>query len=271
MEKIKNTTLKRVFICAVSFTAAAVVLLSAFTLFLCYRLQKMILPDSNEAVLSITGTNALGLEYKEQHRFTFGKETSMPIIVITDDEEPGMGVATAFTVDRIDNSFSMLSPKRKIAYMTIAVAKIGLPLIYSVMGIVLCAAWFYRKKLSVPISLLSAAAENISKQELDFQVSYESTDEMGLLCRAFEKMRQALYENNIELWGMIEGRRALMASVAHDLRNPISIMEGYLEYLQEHLACRDIEYKDILNMVNQIMIAAGRLERYTDSLRSIFF
>lgn len=278
MEKIKNATLKRALVCAVSFTVSAVVLLSAFTIYLCYRLQKAILPDSNKAILSITSVYPSGSVQKEQHTFEFGEETAMGVSVgISYDGRPSSGelakveetVSAAFTVDRIDNSFSMLPPRRKAAYMTLAAAKVALPLFYAVLGIVLCAAWFYRKKLSVPIGLLSAAAEHISKQDLDFQVSYASADEMGMLCRSFEEMRRTLYEKNRELWGMIEGRRTLMASVAHDLRNPISIMEGYLEYLQEHLADRDIAYEDALDMVKQVMTAAGRLERYTDSLRDI--
>ena len=58
-------------------------------------------------------------------------------------------------------------------------------------------------------------------------------DELGRLCAAFEKMRQTLYENNRQMWSMLEERRALQASVAHDLRNPIAIMTGYVEYLQD--------------------------------------
>ena len=60
-----------------------------------------------------------------------------------------------------------------------------------------------------------------------------SADELGQLCAAFESMRQALVDNNRLLWDMLEERRALQASVAHDLRNPIAIMGGYVEHLQE--------------------------------------
>lgn len=277
MEKVAKP-LKMTFIYTVAYAAILVVILSALTVFLCIRLQKLILPNSNEAILSITAVNQSGIEEKQQHRFQFGKEMSIPMFIgISYDGEPAPEVveenqkvmSTTITIDKIDNSFSMLSSKKKAAYIGLGITQIILPLLYSVTGILLSASWFYKKKLSEPIRILSGAAQDISNQNLDFEISYTSTDEMGLLCESFEKMRRTLYDNHRELWGMAEKRRMLMASVAHDLRNPISIMEGYLEYLQKHIADHTISNEDILNMVGQIASAAVRMERYTDSLRNI--
>ena len=75
---------------------------------------------------------------------------------------------------------------------------------------------------------------HIQDRDLNFQINFDGQDELGQLCAAFEKMRQTLYENNRQMWSMLEERRALQASVAHDLRNPIAIMTGYVEYLQEN-------------------------------------
>lgn len=278
MEKIIQAPLKRAFICAVAAMTAVIVCLSALTMFGCYRLQRVILPDSNEVLLGITNINSYGETECQQHRLRFGEENFLPIqigISVTKDEASEVSeemselMSVSLAIDKISDGYSMLSPRRKIVYNGLAAAKFILPLVYSIMGIVLCAAWFYRKKLNQPIRLLSDAAKKIAIQDLDFKLSYDSGDEMGLLCQSFEEMRRALYQNNQELWGMVEERRTLMASVAHDLRNPISIMEGYLEYLQSHIPDRSMDYEDILYMVNQTAAAAARLERYTDSLRDL--
>ena len=50
---------------------------------------------------------------------------------------------------------------------------------------------------------------------------------MGDLCRAMDTMRAALLKNNQETWAMMEERRKLSASIAHDLRTPITVMKGY--------------------------------------------
>lgn len=280
MEKSVKSPLKRSFIYAVSCTTAVIAVLSLLTIFACYSLQKMILPDSNEAILEIISTDQYGEPEKQIHRVKFGQESPLPVVVSVsymqqnefDDlpdelDKTGTQMSTAFRIEKIENAFSALSAKKQAAYMALSAAKIVLPMLYSLMGIFLCAAWFYKTKLSVPIELLVSAAQKIAVQNLDFEISYPGADEMGLLCQSFEEMRLALYKNNRELWEMVESRRTLMASVAHDLRNPIAIMEGYLEYLQAHIGT--IPDQDVKEMVDHISVATKRLEGYTNSLRDV--
>ena len=92
---------------------------------------------------------------------------------------------------------------------------------------------------------------------------------MGALCASFEQMRQILKENNQKLWDMLEERRHLQGSVAHDLRNPIAIIQGYAQYLQLSLSGDKISREKISSVVANILHTSHRLERYTDSLRTI--
>ena len=146
---------------------------------------------------------------------------------------------------------------------------VGLPFIYSVIGIMLCAWWFYRKKLSPPIQILADATKHIKGQDLDFTVAYNSNDELGRLCTAFEEMRQALYDNNRQLWNMIEQRRILQASVAHDLRNPIAIIEGYVEYMQQCFTNGSLNDEKLQHTLSNLAITSKRLERYADYIRDL--
>lgn len=52
MEKVKRQSLKRSFMKAVAITMLIVFLCSTFAIFVCYRLQRRILPDSNEVWLT---------------------------------------------------------------------------------------------------------------------------------------------------------------------------------------------------------------------------
>ena len=92
---------------------------------------------------------------------------------------------------------------------------------------------------------------------------------MAKLCDSFEMMRQTLYTNNQKVWNMLEERRMLQASVAHDLRNPISIIEGYTEYLQQNIPQGTLSEEKLLHTVENLSTAAKRLERYTDSIQDI--
>ena len=59
---------------------------------------------------------------------------------------------------------------------------------------------FYRSKIRRPLMFLTTSANRIAENDLDFSIAYDRNDEMGLLCKAFEKMRSALEKNNREMW-----------------------------------------------------------------------
>ena len=182
-------------------------------------------------------------------RVTVGKEgTELPVL-ISEDESFSAPKETKYSIQRIENSVNSLSPKRKMAYHFCGAAMIMFPFGFSIVGILLCGFHFYKRKLSIPLNLLSEATEQILEQNLDFSLHYNATDEMGKLCNSFEQMRSTLHENFCKMWNMIEERKLLQASIAHDLRNPIAVIEGYAEYLQINLEKGNLTEQRILKIV----------------------
>lgn len=270
MEKIKKPkSIKRAFIGAVAVTMLIVFASSALTIYGCYRIQKYILPDSQEIWLHTQTVMADGTVSEAKQRFTLDKPSKVSILAPDKTDKEKTLADTEFTIERIESSFSALRPKQQLLYRAISVSMVGLPFVYSVTGIVLCAWWFYRKKLSPPIQVLADATKHIREQDLDFTVVYNSNDELGRLCTAFEEMRQVLYDNNRQLWGMLEERRILQASVAHDLRNPIAIIEGYVEYMQQCLTNGSLNNEELQHTLSNLAITSKRLEHYTDYIRDL--
>ena len=271
IKKIRGVSLKRSFIYAMFFTVCTVVLLSFLTIWGCVALQRIIMPNSGDVTLNVTTTYKDGSRRENSKQMKFGDHEEMLQLLPDSDntntaEQNGV---TKYTVNKIESSYTALSMKRQAAYSILSVAIIALPAIYSLVGIILCAIWFYRKKLANPIQILFAATENIAAQTLDFSVHYDSSDEMGRLCDSFELMRKTLYENNQVLWNMLDERRMLQASVAHDLRNPIAIIEGYVEYLQHNIPFGNVTEDKLMHTLSNLSKAAKRLEQYTDSIRDI--
>ena len=172
-------------------------------------------------------------------------------------------------IERIESSYSMLSPKARTAYRVSQICMVLLPFLLAAIGITLCAWWFYRRILEPPITVLMNATAHIQDRDLNFQITFDRQDELGQLCTAFEKMRQTLYENNRQMWSMLEERRALQASVAHDLRNPIAIMTGYVEYLQENNRGGTLTEEKLEKALSNLGITAERMGRYTDTMRAL--
>lgn len=289
--KIKNASLKQLFISMVLCTVLLILLLSGLSIWGCIAFQSWLLPDSDQVMVYITRTYADGRKSQRGMLITLNEpeQISLELLAdnsfseehitqagnspfsydINDTNKQSKEVSSTLQLDRIENSYSSLTPKRKLAYTGSSVLMVVLPLLYSIAGIMLCAMFFYQWKLDQPILILNNAAENIGKQNLDFSIVYDSADEMGMLCGSFEKMRTALAANYQELWNLLAERKRLQASVAHDLRNPIAIIEGYTEYLSLNLPAGTISQDKLLEVISCLQDTAKRMEAYTDSIRDI--
>ena len=270
MEKVKRRSLKRSFVEAVAMTMLIVFLCSGLAIFGCYRFQKHILPDSNEVWLTQQNTAPDGTVTETKMRYVLdGSPEPFGQLVADGQEHSEAEEQTSYIIERIESSYSMLSPKARTAYRASQVCMVLLPLVFAVIGITLCAWWFYHKILEPPITVLMDATTHIQDQDLNFQITFNGQDELGQLCAAFEKMRQTLYGNNRQLWSMLEERRALQASVAHDLRNPIAIMTGYVEYLQENNKGGTLTEEKLEKALSNLGITVERMGLYTDTMRDL--
>ena len=271
-KKYHDLSLRKAFILTVLITFCLVVALSGLCIWGCIAFRQYLLPDSNQVFLTIDVTFTDGRRSTLGARVRLGEEMSPVPFFRADEEEPAIEhdlSAIESTITKMENTYDMLTPKRKIAYQGCGVLMVALPAVFSMVGILLCGFFFFWQKLNRPLKLLSEATEQITDKNLDFKLSYDSKDEMGNLCRSFEQMRQALDENNRELWKMIEQQKMVQASIAHDLRNPIAIIEGYAEYLQLNVQTGHLTMERVLQITENMDKAAKRLGQYTESIRAI--
>lgn len=140
-------------------------------------------------------------------------------------------------------------------------------LLLSILGSCGAVFLFYGHKLKVPIAELEAASKRIAESDLDFQITYECRDEMGHLCREFERMRGQLLENNQALWRNIEEERVLRAAIAHDIRSPLSVLKGYQEMLLEYLPDGTIDTGKAVEMLSEGMKQIGRMDVFVETMR----
>lgn len=142
-------------------------------------------------------------------------------------------------------------------------------LILSIAGSCTAVLLFYRHKLKNPIAELEQASRNIARNNLDFHILYENADEMGHLCREFERMRKQLAENNEKLWKNIEEEKALRAAIAHDIRSPLSVLKGYQEMLLEYLPDETIDTDKAVEMLTESMKQIERMDVFVETMRKM--
>lgn len=96
-------------------------------------------------------------------------------------------------------------------------------------------SWFFSGRLAEPVSALNKAASSIGRGDFTKRVPAAGSDELALLSAAFNKMAESL-ENN-DKW-----RKQIIADSAHELRTPVSLIQGNLEMILDGVYKPDREH-----------------------------
>ncbi len=101
----------------------------------------------------------------------------------------------------------------------LGIAAVGGALVAVLLGL------FLARTITRPVRELTDAAERLAQGNLAQKVDIRSTDEVGELGRAFNQM-------SAELVRADQVRRQMTADIAHELRNPLTVIGGYIEAMQ---------------------------------------
>lgn len=159
--------------------------------------------------------------------------------------------------------------KETVIYWIICNAQAVLMPLWAFLCIGVAGMFFYNHELRQPINKLMEASEKISENQLDFKIEYGKQNELGTLCKAFDDMRLALYENNREMWKSLEERKRLNSAFSHDLRTPLTVLRGYVDFLQQYLPDDKVSEEKLMNVLSMMNGQIIRLEHYTQKMNAI--
>lgn len=95
-------------------------------------------------------------------------------------------------------------------------------------------SWYFASRLSRPVSSMRTAAGLIRSGDLSVRVGEEGNDELAELASSFNEMAESLEKND-------QWRRQIIADSAHELRTPVSLIQGNLEMILEGVYTADEE------------------------------
>ena len=144
-----------------------------------------------------------------------------------------------------------------------------IPTILSI-SMICCVTFFYKKKLSKPIKLLTNAYHKIEANDLDFELLYPLNDEMGKLCHAFEKMKECLAKNNETMFRQFAEQRRLNAAFSHDLRTPLTLLKGHATMLLSFIPKGLVSQEEILEEISVMSKNVSRLEKYVNAMTNLY-
>ncbi|MCI8589926.1 MAG: HAMP domain-containing histidine kinase [Clostridiales bacterium] len=152
----------------------------------------------------------------------------------------------------------------RTVYEIFGVLSVGVYPICFLICLVITSFLFYKQQMQKPFVILDKAAARIAERDLDFHIAYQKENELGRLCTSFEKMRQALQENNKEMWRQIEERKRLNAAFSHDLRTPLTVLKGQSELLAQYADKMTAE--KVIHTADLMHRHITRLEAYVETM-----
>lgn len=106
---------------------------------------------------------------------------------------------------------------------------LGLP---ATIGVALVVTRWLATGMTTPLLEMTTAAERMAKGDYAARITTTGQDEVGALARAFASMASELEQSE-------EHRRRLVATVAHELRTPLSAQQALLENLADGVTTPD--------------------------------
>ncbi len=107
--------------------------------------------------------------------------------------------------------------------------------------------------MTSPLRQMTEAARRMAAGDYDVRIETTSTDEVGQLAHAFNRMAA-------DLATVDRQRRDLVATVSHELRTPLTGLVAVLENLDDHVTEPDPE---------TIRVALGQAERLSELVRDL--
>ena len=127
-------------------------------------------------------------------------------------------------------------------------------------------SWIYSSILR-PLDELRHATKKIKDGDLDFTLESENDDEIGQLTEDFEEMRIRLKESQEEKIRSERESKELVSNIAHDLKTPITAIQGYSEGLLDGVASSpemmEKYLKTIYNKANDMSRLIDELTYYS--------
>lgn len=116
--------------------------------------------------------------------------------------------------------------------------------------------WIAAQVLSRPLLQMQQATRKIAVGDLETRLSIKSNDEVGSLAEAINDLARDLQRYQ-------DTRQEFFANISHELRTPITYLEGYAKVVKEKLYTSEEEKDKYLDIIQE---EAVRLQRLVNDL-----
>ena len=99
-------------------------------------------------------------------------------------------------------------------------------------------AFLFAARITIPVRDMTRASQAMAQGDLDQRISGEGDDEIGRLAAAFNQMSAQVARSNLVM-------RELIANVSHELKTPLTSIQGFSQAMVDGLAKKPEDYAEM--------------------------
>jgi nitrogen fixation/metabolism regulation signal transduction histidine kinase len=197
------------------------------------KLGTMIYIEQNGSEYYSTGSKEKILEEAQsiaktditKNSYYYG-ENGVSVIAHAQNENESYLIVIAngdYDVPDITTSASPQSVIIKLANNTVAIFSLCIAIFIIAIIII---SLITSKTIVGPIEKITRGADEIAKGNLDYEIDYKSTNELGRLAQSFNEMRIKVKDSIEQKNKSDQQQKEMIAGIAHDLRTPLTSIKG---------------------------------------------
>lgn len=136
-------------------------------------------------------------------------------------------------------------------------------LFFYVILIIFFIIWMNRK-VKKPLEKLNNAILEFANGQRSSKVEYSGASEFVQISNSFNIMSEKLIESEKKKEKLLEERQKILADISHDLRTPITVIQGYAKAINDGMIAEEEKQRYLSTIFNKANVLAELIQIFSD-------